>query len=192
MRRISVWMILGVSLLVWTGTATAAPRRLSDTFTGTTQSACLVSNMPFNENMTPAPESTAWDNSSSGKVVYVFRRNGTGTITSTTFGITPSPHYWANLATGSSDFTYTIDRDGSINIDGGPVSGEVVEGAQAGATFTVTPSPGTFHWSSGVVSPDATTITLSGAGVTTIVFSGGGTGYNICRGTTILFRSTNY
>ncbi len=127
---------------------------------------CLFSSLPFNPNFTANSESVSWAGSSMATGIWTFKRDGTGTVQGTQFGLTlpPANPGYSNPGAASADFwfefTYEVADDGTISVDiEGLYNAKYITGPLKNWTFTI-PPPGHFF---GNFSADHKTITLASA-----------------------------
>jgi len=149
--------------------------------TGTT--ACLVAapGAGFNANLTPTDGVSFQSSSAQGTLKLA---DGTGTGQFKEFSITTPPATSAGASSNENmaSFTYTIADDGTLTVTFTSVSGTVLTGPSAGATFTVNPPP-----LSGRVARDGGTILLSTIEPTveTLHITGGPSFQRICYRTRV-------
>jgi len=156
---------------------------LRGTYFLTGTSTCLVAapGAGFNANLTPTDGVSLQSSSVQGTLKLA---EGTGTGQFQEFAITHPP---ATSAGASSNenlalFTYTIGDDGTLTVTFTSVSGTVLTGPSAGATFTVNPPP-----LSGRVARDGGAILLSSIEPTveTLHITGGPSFQRICYRTRV-------
>ncbi len=159
----------------------------------TASGACLFSSGGFNPNDTPI--GTSWGGSSMATGIWTFKRDGTGTVKGTQFGLTlpPANPGYSNPSAASAgfsfDFTYKVTDDGMITVEKvGLYKATYLTGPLKDWTFTIS-SSGDFF---GNVSADHKTITLASANeVEKITLTNGTVAfdvYSICNIGRVLIR----
>lgn len=123
---------------------------------------CLFSSGGFNANYTPI--GVSWAGSSMATAIWTFKRDGTGTVQGTQFGLTlpPANPGYSNPSAASAefsfDFTYKVMDAGTITVDKvGLYNAKYHTGPLKDWTFTI-PPPSHFF---GNVSAGNKTITLA-------------------------------
>ena len=165
MRRTSLCLILGVSLL-WAGIAGAAPPQLKGEYAFTGEGSCLIATAGFNPNLTPIlidPTDKVFSYSFSVQGIRTFDGHGHGTVEGIAVTTLPPPTPSAFRPDASShsfsfEFTYTVDKDGTISTQLKPDSytSTFLTGPRTGQTCTID------HFTlSGVASNDNKVLTLS-------------------------------
>lgn len=130
--------------------------QLRGTYFITGDNACLVSPLGFDPtHLTPSGPSSVQSSSVEG-TVRLADGTGTGQFTELILTHPPASSAGASSSEYSVSFTYTIADDGTLTVTFTSVSGTVLTGPSAGATFTLIPPP-----LSGRVARDGSAILLS-------------------------------
>ena len=156
--------------------------QLKGTYYITGDNACLVSPLGFDPtHLTPSGPSSVQSSSVQGTVRLA---NGTGTGQFTELILTHPPASSAGASSSEYSvlFNYTIADDGTLTVTFTSLSGTVLTGPSAGATFTLIPPP-----LSGRVARDGNAILLSSIEPTveTLQIVGGPSLPRICHRTRV-------
>jgi len=130
--------------------------QLKGTYYITGDNACLVSPLGFDPtHLTPSGPSSVQSSSVQG-TVRLADGTGTGQFTELILTHPPASSAGASSSEYSVLFNYTIADDGTLTVTFTSLSGTVLTGPSAGATFTLIPPP-----LSGRVARDGSAILLS-------------------------------
>jgi hypothetical protein len=128
---------------------------------------CLIAPGGFNPNLTPAAPGVGVIQTSSREGVFTFERDGTGSadVFSRNVSLTALPNGTVAAPSASTmdiafDFTYTLEKGGTITmvVGPGPFTSTALTGPDAGKTFYITGVPMSLN---GAITPDGKTITLN-------------------------------
>jgi len=155
--------------------------QLRGTYFITGDNACLLSPAGFTSSLTPVDGSAVQSSSVEG-TVRLDNGTGTGEFTELILTHPPASTTGASSSEYSVSFTYTIADDGTLTVTFTSLSGTVLTGPSAGATFTLIPPP-----LSGRVARDGNAILLSSIEPTveTLQIVGGPSLPRICHRTRV-------
>lgn len=140
MKRAPLCYIFGLCLL-WVGIANAAPPKLKGkyAFTGT-ESGLLATTDSFDSTLS-SPDAYGFSLSAQG--IATFNGDGTGSVEGQAVGDTAPPPAGDDMSAWSEDFsydfTYTVDKDGTIAmvVNPGSYTGTFNAGTLQGQTYTI-------------------------------------------------------
>jgi hypothetical protein len=165
MKKLLILTTIVVSLgflviLVWAGSTTAAPPQLKGEYAFTGDGGCLTTTKGFDPLLTPkiVNGQEVWTSSHSVQGVRNFDGDGYGSVQVRVVSTSSLPHAAAYSSDISFQFTYSVDKDGTISTEmvPGTFKGKVLTGPRTGQTYWQTPFS-----LSGMASKDKKTLTLA-------------------------------